>query len=65
MSWNADMREDWGVTYTGVNHGGRHVDWEPETREEAEKMARRYRRREGMSPVTIVRRYVTEQEETE
>ena len=65
MSWNADMREDWGVTYTGINHGGRHVDWDPETREEAEKMARRYRRREGMSPVTIVRRYVTEQEEIE
>ena len=57
------MREDWGVTYAGVNHGGRHIDWEPETREEAEKMARRYRRREGMSPVTVVRRYVTEPEE--
>ena len=59
----AGMREEWGVTYTGINHGGRHIDWGPETREEAEKMARRYRRREGMSPVAIIRRYVTTPEE--
>lgn len=55
----AAMTTEWGVTYTGVKHGGRHVEWGHETRHEAETVARRYRRDHDMRPVTIVHRYVS------
>lgn len=53
----AGMKTDWGVKYTGVNHGDRHTTWEG-GREYAEYEFRQMKRM-GMDP-RIVHRYVTD-----
>lgn len=57
----------YGVTYTGVNHGGQYIDWientgdQEDLEEELEHTLRIWRKR-GQNP-RIVRRLVSEPEE--
>lgn len=65
----AGMTEEWGVEYTGVNHGHRHTKWcQPEDSDpDVESQARHeYRmfKKKHMNP-RLVRRYVTKEVDDE
>lgn len=54
------MKTEWGVEYTGINHGNRHIEFfEGEFSEETANREFTKMSRSGMEP-SLISRYVTE-----